>query len=247
LTNVYCNKIIIKGYEKYNKQYSIKKNICETCSKKFLAYRFSKTCSRQCKNLLLSVVAKKNPSRGFKGCRHTEKNKEINRQKHLGKKASIETRLKMSINSKGKFTEQHKRRISKALKNKPKTLSHIQKIIKKKKENYFNGKWFRSSWEVIFVKWCNEKNIEWLYEPKRFKLDSNTLYIPDFYLPKLDIWIEVKGWWNDLFTKKYLLFKKKYKNYIVVDSINDIDSFFTNYYLPFEEYLFDEYKMGGGC
>jgi len=36
----------------------------------------------------------------------------------------------------------------------------------------------------------------WLYEPIVFKL-TNCYYIPDFYLPNFDKWIEIKCDYND--------------------------------------------------
>lgn len=32
----------------------------------------------------------------------------------------------------------------------------------------------------------------WQYEPKIFKISENKRYIPDFYLPELNQWVEVK-------------------------------------------------------
>jgi hypothetical protein len=57
--------------------------------------------------------------------------------------------------------------------------------------------YFRSSWEANVARWLNHQGIKWVYEPKVFFFDgvrtgTNT-YCPDFYLPDLDIWLEVKG------------------------------------------------------
>lgn len=53
----------------------------------------------------------------------------------------------------------------------------------------FNGKRMRSSWEVKIASLLFEGKITYIYEPKRF---GN--YIPDFYLPDFDIYLEIKGW-----------------------------------------------------
>jgi endogenous inhibitor of DNA gyrase (YacG/DUF329 family) len=63
----------------------------------------------------------------------------------------------------------------------------------------YNGFKFRSKGEARYAEWCDVVGIKWLYEPQVFNL-SNCSYIPDFYLPKLNKWIEIKCDIND---KKY--------------------------------------------
>lgn len=60
------------------------------------------------------------------------------------------------------------------------------------KDNLFStrrGKWkvyknihMRSSWEREFAKLLDENNIKWEYEPKRFNINSEYSYLPDFKL-----------------------------------------------------------------
>ena len=76
---------------------------------------------------------------------------------------------------------------------------------------YYNNTWMRSSWELNFAKWCDLSGIKWEYELKAFDL-GDTTYTPDFYLPKFDLWIEVKGYWRNDAKKKFRKFKKLYKN-----------------------------------
>jgi hypothetical protein len=52
---------------------------------------------------------------------------------------------------------------------------------------------FRSLWELVLAQWLSNNNIIWEYEKKRFKLKNGKTYIPDFYLPEFDTYIEVKG------------------------------------------------------
>lgn len=59
--------------------------------------------------------------------------------------------------------------------------------------------YFRSSWEANIARFFNYSDIKWEYERKRFYFehseeDNVRSYCPDFYLPELDLWIEVKGW-----------------------------------------------------
>lgn len=73
----------------------------------------------------------------------------------------------------------------------------------------YNNIWFRSNWEVAYAKYLDKHNIKWLYEPKTFDL-GDTTYTPDFYLPKNDTYIEIKGYKSDVFIQKMKLFRKIY-------------------------------------
>lgn len=72
----------------------------------------------------------------------------------------------------------------------------------------------RSSWEVNVALWLDIQGISWEYEPKRFDLGTST-YQPDFYLPKLGEWIEVKGRWLGKSKPKFNRFKKMYPEEIM--------------------------------
>ena len=50
----------------------------------------------------------------------------------------------------------------------------------------------RSSWEVKTADYLTRKNINWLYESEWLDLGC-TKYLPDFYLPEYNLYIEVKG------------------------------------------------------
>ena len=59
-----------------------------------------------------------------------------------------------------------------------------------------------STWEVVMANKLDDLGISW-HRDKTIKLEYKTRggrkrnYIPDFYLPDLDIYIEVKGYWTD--------------------------------------------------
>jgi predicted nuclease of restriction endonuclease-like RecB superfamily len=59
-----------------------------------------------------------------------------------------------------------------------------------------------STWEVAMATRLDELHIEWQRD-KKIKLEYKTRggrkrnYIPDFYLPDYDMYIEVKGYWTD--------------------------------------------------
>lgn len=58
---------------------------------------------------------------------------------------------------------------------------------------WYDQTWFRSSLEADWAATMHSLSLEWLYEPEKFRLPENGWYLPDFYLPKIGTWIEVKG------------------------------------------------------
>ena len=82
---------------------------------------------------------------------------------------------------------------------------------------YYKGAWMRSSWELLFAKWLDKQGIKWNHEPQAFpinytyeKIKKEGTYRPDFYLPTLDLWIEIKGWWRDDAKVKFRAFERIY-------------------------------------
>lgn len=54
------------------------------------------------------------------------------------------------------------------------------------------GTQFRSKTEAMYCELFNRFDEPWTYEPTRFYLPSGS-YLPDFFLSRLDLWLEVKG------------------------------------------------------
>jgi hypothetical protein len=73
----------------------------------------------------------------------------------------------------------------------------------------YNGRKFRSTWEVRFAKALDRRGIEWQYEATRFDLGDCT-YRPDFYIPELGGYWEVKGYLGTEAQKKVRLFRQHY-------------------------------------
>jgi hypothetical protein len=67
----------------------------------------------------------------------------------------------------------------------------------------------RSSWEVAFAHWLDTKGIAWAYEPHVFELKPGVRYVPDFYLPNTDTWVEVKGRMTKPAAEKIELFRRE--------------------------------------
>jgi len=51
---------------------------------------------------------------------------------------------------------------------------------------------FRSRLEARYAVAFTEARIEWRYEPEGFDLGSGNFYLPDFWLPQVSMWAEIK-------------------------------------------------------
>lgn len=64
-------------------------------------------------------------------------------------------------------------------------------------ETHYNGYKFRSRLEARWAVFFDAAGIEYQYEPEGFVIEpcygEDSAYLPDFYLPKFDIYAEVKG------------------------------------------------------
>jgi hypothetical protein len=96
---------------------------------------------------------------------------------------------------------------------------HYGKPAANIKRVYYKDVCMRSSWETAYAKWLDENCIKWLYEPKAFEITyeyqgdiKENCYWPDFYLPELNEWVEIKGWWRGAAKNKFDAFKNKYKD-----------------------------------
>lgn len=190
-------------------------------------------------------------SEGKKGLYIKEKNP------FFGKKHSLETRQKMSKNHhlRGK---KHSDEWKNKLKLNPKihmgtflgkkhTKEVIEKIIKANigissgnknpmfgkpsphaKKSKYRDVAMRSEWEVKVAKFFDEHNIKWYYEFLRFNFGFCT-YMPDFYLPEYNTWVEVKGWWKykDVIRVGELM---KTQKVLIIDrrNINNLKSILKN-------------------
>ena len=85
-----------------------------------------------------------------------------------------------------------------------------------------------SSWEVACAEKLDELGIRWERDPS-LKLEYRTKklrlrnYIPDFYLPEYDIYLEVKGYWTDAAKWKMKDIMVRYPGKIrLLESLEDI-------------------------
>lgn len=71
------------------------------------------------------------------------------------------------------------------------------------------GMTFRSNWEIELAELLQKLGIKFEYEPERFYFRAeNESYLPDFYLPEYNVWIEVKGYMDKKSLRRVKLFKK---------------------------------------
>jgi hypothetical protein len=149
----------------------------------------------------------------------------------LGHRHSEETRARMSAQRKGrKFSVKHRSNLSVALTGRVVPLSVRLKIGKasalrwetasdadyeriakngnRGKWTWYNGIHFRSSYEARFAKLLDLRKWAWVYEPRRFRL-STTSYLPDFFVPTMKCYVEIKGWLDPDSKEKIRLFREE--------------------------------------
>lgn len=60
-------------------------------------------------------------------------------------------------------------------------------------ETEYNGYKCRSRAEARWMVFMDELGLKYIYEPEGFVLSDGTKYLPDFYLPDQDAFLEIKG------------------------------------------------------
>lgn len=148
-----------------------------------------------------------------------------------GKKDSEETRLLKSINNSMHNPEVKKKHheivnSSEFRENMSKTISELwrdEEFRKKQAESYtgygiqsyYNSPLqgrirLRSSYELKYAQYLDSQKILWFYEIETFELSNNILYIPDFFLPQFEKFVEIKGWLKPLDKIKIDKFREEY-------------------------------------
>lgn len=61
----------------------------------------------------------------------------------------------------------------------------------------YRGVTFRSRTEARWAVYFDALDVPWHYEPEGYELDGGTRYLPDFWLPKEEWFIEVKPDWSE--------------------------------------------------
>lgn len=61
-------------------------------------------------------------------------------------------------------------------------------------ETAYHGFRFRSRLEARWAILFDESRVAWQYEPEGFRTEAG-IYLPDFYLPEVETYVEIKGPW----------------------------------------------------
>jgi hypothetical protein len=80
------------------------------------------------------------------------------------------------------------------------------------KRTLVGSTWMRSTYEARFARALDARGIAWCYEPKWFSVAEGRAYLPDFYVPSLDVYVEIKGWWRDDARMKFDAFVANHPN-----------------------------------
>jgi hypothetical protein len=144
----------------------------------------------------------------------------------LGTHLSEERKRKLSDANRGKImSDTHKQKISSANKGNPKLCKennsrYGQPAAKGSgygKGSYCDkGHWVRSTYERPVADWLFNHNEEYEYEPELFHFGRYS-YRPDFYLPRLNLYIETKGRMLPKNIIQHRMFIKTGHNLIVLD------------------------------
>jgi hypothetical protein len=86
-------------------------------------------------------------------------------------------------------------------------------------ETIYRGYRFRSRLEARWAVFFDVLNIQWEYEKEGYELDG-VRYLPDFWLPRQQMWVEVKGYWptpEDLKKFKRLFYASRHTTVMAFD------------------------------
>ena len=97
----------------------------------------------------------------------------------------------------------------------------------------YKGYKFQGSWEVTFAKYLDNLNIKWERPNKKFDYiynNDNHKYLPDFYLPDYNLYIEIKGYptqrdfckWEQFTDNLDIYFGDDLYNLGIIESYKDI-------------------------
>jgi ribosomal protein L37AE/L43A len=211
----YCDKeIILRNYKQHLKIHEIKQYhyFCENCGKEvFEKYGSGRFCSNECAKSFSTKAKRKDINEKIKNA--------LTKQPHVKKCKNCGNEFTTKLKNKKYCSLKCSRAYYK-------TLEYSEKLSKAcsgkcggYRENSGRGKqgWYdsiyagrvylQSSWELAYAKYLDENNIKWQRNTKHFNyFDSNNkehYYVPDFYLEKDNLFIEIKGYKTELDNLKW--------------------------------------------
>ena len=195
-----------------------------------------KYCGKECKNknslAQHEIRCKMNPNKIDVKSNFTQYNKDVKEEIRKKVYSNQYTKSKILGLPKPEVKEETRKKLSNVWKDKThkeetkkKISTTMKRVVKEKPESYsssnvngrvkkveYNNQIFDSSWEVIVAKFLDENGYEWYKPTKGFEYiwkNDTHLYYPDFYIPSLNLYIEVKGYKRD---------RDEYK-WVVVDNL----------------------------
>lgn len=93
-------------------------------------------------------------------------------------------------------------------------------------QNTYRGITYRSLWETYVAKLLLYAGLEFQFEPRRFYLTPKLSYLPDFYIPELSAYIEVKGWLREKDKVRMSLFKTKVTGRLIYMGKDELEEIF---------------------
>jgi hypothetical protein len=99
------------------------------------------------------------------------------------------------------------------------------------KQILYDGIKFQGSWELKFYQWCKNNGVRCNRNVEGFEYEWNgiRMYYPDFYLPKYQVYIEVKGYRTERDNAKWSQFPKQL---IIVEKKDIVNIIRNQYTLP---------------
>ena len=182
-------------------------NNCIFCTKEFANKGFLTIHQNKCK-LNPNRITGTNFDKYLERVRNGEIEAVISNQyikaKQLGLPKPIisnETREKLSKSLKGKIRTKEQRLAASiamklAVERNPESYSS-NNVCGRVKSIEYNGTKLTGKWELLVAQWLDSNNISWTNKVTPIEYiwnDKTHLYFPDFYLPDLDLYIEVKGY-----------------------------------------------------
>jgi len=160
-----------------------------------------------------SEITKQKISLAKMGTHHTEQSKQLIREARLGTYHSEKAKHKMSLAKRGNSRlREQAQKLGWAQKGKCPSIK-----CSYGKHSICNASYkVRSSYERDFSDGMYALNIKHIYEPERFYFGRYS-YLPDYFIPELNLYIELKGYMRPKDVILHRMFIKTGHNLIVLD------------------------------
>lgn len=220
--------------DNYNKQQNL---YCKYCNKECTSLNSLKQHEIRCKenpNHILSSFIEYNKTIDYKH-RIIKKSNQFIKAKELGlekPQISEETKYKLGKSWRDKYrSDKDKQKIKQTIQEKIKNNEWHLSFSKSRIVEY-KGIKFLGRWEYLFAIYLDNHNIKWERPKKMFNYifkNENHKYLPDFYLPEYNLYIEIKGYpinkdfakWEQCSENLDIYFGDDLYNLGIIDSYKD--------------------------